>query len=85
VDQIKNRLGIPPGLRSCHTITVSGYFIEGHVPVDAILRLLEQRPAIAGIALPGMPPGAPGMGGVKTGPLVVYAVSPEGVRVFGKL
>jgi hypothetical protein len=85
VDQIKNRLGIPPGLRSCHTITVSGYFIEGHVPVDAILKLLEQRPAIAGIALPGMPPGAPGMGGVRTGPMLIYAVTPAGVEVFDRL
>ena len=85
MDQVKRRLSIPPEMRSCHTITVGGYFIEGHVPVEAIVKLLEERPPVAGIALPGMPPGSPGMGGERTGPLVIYAVSPAGVRVFARL
>lgn len=82
---IKSRLGIPPEMWSCHTIEAGGYFIEGHVPVKAIERLLAERPPITGIALPGMPPGSPGMGGVRTGPLVIYAISPAGVRVFARL
>ena len=52
--------------------------IDGLVPVDVIQKLLKERPAIAGIALPGMPMGAPGMGGSKTGPFTIYAVSKDG-------
>lgn len=63
---------------------VGGYFIEGHVPVAAIARLLRDRPAVAGIALPGMPPGSPGMDGVQTGPLVVYAASDGAIREFAR-
>lgn len=59
---LKQRLGVPSELASCHTATVSGYVIEGHVPAADILRLLEERPAdIAGLAVPGMPLGSPGM------------------------
>jgi hypothetical protein len=55
------RLGVPDQLRSCHTASVGGYAIEGHVPAADILRLLRQRPAAAGLAVPGMPMGSPGM------------------------
>ncbi len=55
------RLGVPDDLRSCHTATIEGYAIEGHVPVEDIRRLLAERPAAAGIAVPGMPIGSPGM------------------------
>jgi hypothetical protein len=55
------RLGVPDDLRSCHTASVGGYAIEGHVPAADIVRLLRQRPAAAGLAVPGMPMGAPGM------------------------
>jgi hypothetical protein len=55
------RLGVPDELRSCHTASVGGYAIEGHVPAADILRLLRQRPAAAGLAVPGMPMGSPGM------------------------
>ena len=55
------RLGVPDDLRSCHTATVGGYAIEGHVPAADIRRLLRERPAAAGIAVPGMPMGSPGM------------------------
>lgn len=58
----KKRLGVPPALASCHTATVEGYVIEGHVPAMDILRLIAERPAgIVGIAVPGMPRGSPGM------------------------
>ncbi|MDR7537238.1 MAG: DUF411 domain-containing protein [Armatimonadota bacterium] len=79
---IKRRHRVPHDLASCHTAVAGGYFIEGHVPVAAIARLLRDRPAVAGIALPGMPPGSPGMGGVQTGPLVVYAASDSGISEF---
>lgn len=58
---IKVENGVPPGLQSCHTALIDGYLVEGHVPVEAIQRMLEERPAIAGIAVPGMPTGSPGM------------------------
>ena len=55
------RLGVPDHLRSCHTASVGGYAIEGHVPAADIRRLLAERPEAAGIAVPGMPMGSPGM------------------------
>ncbi len=58
---IKVEHGVPPGMQSCHTALVDGYVIEGHVPVESIQRMLEERPDIAGLAVPGMPTGSPGM------------------------
>jgi len=55
------RLGVPRALGSCHTGSVSGYLIEGHVPARDIQRLLRERPIAAGLAVPGMPRGSPGM------------------------
>jgi hypothetical protein len=56
-------VGVPDDVRSCHTAMVDGYAIEGHVPVEAIVQLLDERPAAVGLALPGMPSDSPGMGG----------------------
>ena len=58
---VKSQYQVPSQLWSCHTAIVDGYVIEGHVPVDAIERLLSERPDIAGLAVPGMPVGSPGM------------------------
>lgn len=58
---VKQQLGVPQALGSCHTATVGGYVIEGHVPAPDIARLLAQRPAATGLAVPGMPVGSPGM------------------------
>ena len=58
---IKQSHNVPPMLQSCHTAIVDGYVIEGHVPVEDIERLLSERPDIIGLAVPGMPPGSPGM------------------------
>lgn len=55
------QLGVPDDLRSCHTASIGGYAVEGHVPVEDIRRLLAERPDAAGIAVPGMPIGSPGM------------------------
>lgn len=54
---------VPDDAASCHTAIVDGYAIEGHVPVGAIMRLLDDRPDAIGLALPGMPSDSPGMGG----------------------
>jgi hypothetical protein len=58
---IKQQYGVPPHLQSCHTAVVDGYVVEGHVPVREVERLLLEKPAIAGIAVPRMPLGSPGM------------------------
>ena len=58
---IKRKYGVPAALESCHTALVEGYVVEGHVPADLIDRLLRERPRIAGLVVPGMPLGAPGM------------------------
>jgi hypothetical protein len=61
MDQRKDQLGVPQPVRSCHTAVVAGYLIEGHVPAADIRQLLERRPKAAGLAVPGMPAGTPGM------------------------
>jgi hypothetical protein len=61
------RLGIPVALGSCHTGEIAGYALEGHVPAREIFRLLKERPAAAGLAVPGMPVGSPGMDGPDYG------------------
>ena len=63
--EIKRTLGVPTGLTACHTAMVNGYLIEGHVPAADIDRLLTQKPKIAGLAVPGMPAGSPGMEGAS--------------------
>src|SRR5260370_12042961 len=76
--EISRKAGVPAELEGCHTMFVDGYVVDGHVPVRVIRRLLSERPAIAGITLPGMPTGSPGMTGNKTGPFKIYAVSKDG-------
>jgi hypothetical protein len=61
IDKVKHERGVPESAASCHTAVVNGYIVEGHVPADAVLKMLSEKPAIAGIAVPGMPMGAPGM------------------------
>ena len=59
---MRERLGVPRALQSCHTAEVGGYVVEGHVPADVVRRLLSEKPAdVAGLAVPGMPIGSPGM------------------------
>ena len=65
--------GVPEQLAGCHTMFVGEYVVEGLVPADIVKRMLAEKPAIKGVALPGMPSGAPGMPGPKAGPLTVYA------------
>lgn len=65
--QIRSRLGVAPQYGGCHTALVGGYAIEGHVPAADIRRLLKERPKAVGLAVPGMPVGAPGMDGPAYG------------------
>jgi hypothetical protein len=84
VDAIKARLGIPSELASCHTAELGNYAIEGHVPAGAIARLLAERPAAKGLAVPGMPIGAPGMGGSPPEVYEVVLFGPQGRRTFAR-
>ncbi len=61
LETIKEVLGVPELFQSCHTATVDGYIIEGHVPADDVSRLLREKPKATGLAAPGMPAGSPGM------------------------
>lgn len=61
VTPVKDRLGVPGALRSCHTSTIGEYVVEGHVPADVIKTMLGEQPGFAGLAVPGMPIGSPGM------------------------
>ena len=65
VKQTKDALKIPADSRSCHTTKIGKYYIEGHMPIEAIKKLLTEKPDIDGIVLPGMPSGSPGMPGIK--------------------
>ncbi len=76
--EMKETYGIPKELGSCHTAEVGGYIVEGHVPGDIIAEVLREKPDIVGLALPGMPAGAPGMGGSKRDPIEVLAINEEG-------
>lgn len=84
LDGLKHDLAIPTELKGCHTILLEDYVVEGHVPVEAIERLLAERPAVYGISVPGMPAGSPGMSGEREGPLVVMVYGEDGVRQFGR-
>lgn len=77
---LKQALGVPSSMASCHTAIVGDYFIEGHVPVEDVTRLLSERPDARGLAVPGMPVGSPGMespsGEVQ--PYTVYLINRDG-------
>ena len=65
---------VPPQLEGCHLITMDGYVVVGHVPIEPIRKLLAERPKLIGISIPGMPVGLPGMEGPRSEPLAVYEI-----------
>jgi hypothetical protein len=75
--------GVPEALVGCHTTLVDGYVVEGHVPVNTLIRLLTERPDINGISLPGMPAGSPRMFGEKAGPFTIYEIGNGPTKVYG--
>jgi hypothetical protein len=84
LSEIKRSSGVPAKLESCHTALVGGYVIEGHVPADLVRKVLAEKPKISGLAVPGMPVDAPGMGHGKT-PYDVIAWDKTGrTSVFAK-
>lgn len=78
MDAIKSELKISRQLESCHTAKIGEYFVEGHIPIEAIKKLMTEKPDIAGIAMPGMPSGSPGMPGRKSREWVIYSVNNDG-------
>jgi hypothetical protein len=82
---LKQKHGVAPALASCHTALVGGYVVEGHVPAAEVKRLLAERPALVGLAVPGMPMGSPGMEGPRTDPYQVLGLQKEGgTQVFAR-
>ncbi len=79
---IKQKYNIPLEMQSCHTTIIGKYFIEGHVPLEAINKLFKELPDIDGIALPGMPIGTPGMPGEKEEPYIIYQLIDGKFSVF---
>jgi hypothetical protein len=82
---VRNQFNVPLQIQSCHTAIVDGYIIEGHVPVDEIERLLDERPEIVGLAVIGMPAGSPGMddGSLTQGTFDVLSFDKSGnIEVF---
>jgi hypothetical protein len=67
--------GVPEELDGCHISMIDGYVVIGHVPIDAIRKLLAERPKIIGISIPGMPTGLPGMPGLRPEPIAIYAIA----------
>lgn len=83
LSRIKRQYSVPNDLEACHTVVIGNYAIEGHVPVEMVDRLLAEKPALKGIALPGMPLGSPGMNGTKLAPFAVYGFGRGRPSVFG--
>lgn len=79
VDVYKNENQIPDSLRSCHTSRIGKYIVEGHIPMEAIEKLLKEKPDIKGIGMAGMPIGSPGMPGKKDGPFIIDVISNDGL------
>ncbi len=85
MNSIKSEAGITRQLASCHTAIISGYVIEGHVPAVDIKRLLKERPNVAGLTVPGMPMGSPGMEGSRQDSYDVLTFSRKGeTTVFSR-
>jgi hypothetical protein len=78
VEAIKSEHHIPRHMQSCHTTVVGDYAVEGHVPVEAIDKLLQEQPEFSAIAMPGMPSGSPGMPGAKRGMFTVHGITEDG-------
>lgn len=78
VAPIRARNGVPPRLGSCHTATVGGYVVEGHVPAEDVRRLLKERPQVLGLSAPAMPAGSPGMDVPNSPPYTVVSFTRDG-------
>ena len=78
--EIGRKAGVPKDLEGCHTVFVGDYLVSGHVPIQFVRRILDERPQIAGITLRGMPAGSPGMDGEKTETFTIFAFTKDGKK-----
>jgi len=78
MNKIKTDKGVPAQLRSCHTAVINGYVVEGHVPAEDIKKLLSEKRKVAGLSVPQMPMGSPGMEGSRKDPYKVYEFDQKG-------
>ncbi|WP_099864918.1 DUF411 domain-containing protein [Pararhizobium haloflavum] len=76
--QMGREAGIPDKFQGCHLSMIDGYVVSGHVPIATVEKMLTERPDIAGVTLPGMPMGSPGMGGTKEGPFEMLEITKSG-------
>ncbi|PIZ76054.1 hypothetical protein COY05_02635 [Candidatus Peregrinibacteria bacterium CG_4_10_14_0_2_um_filter_38_24] len=80
VDAYKKTNNIPDSLKSCHTTRIGKYVIEGHIPMEGISKLLEEKPDALGIGMPGMPSSSPGMPGPKNMPFIMNLITNDGQK-----
>jgi hypothetical protein len=75
MQSVKEKYDISPIMESCHTMIINDYVVEGHVPIEVVKKLLTEKPNIAGISLPDMPAGSPGMPGIKKDSFIIYSLA----------
>jgi hypothetical protein len=86
INSLMDKYNIPKDLRSCHVIILENYIIVGHVPIEAINKLMFEKPKIRGISLPGMPSGSPGMDGTKKEIFIIYSFDFDGnINIFMRI
>lgn len=84
MEEIKEKYNIPSSVYSCHTTVMEGKVVEGHIPVEGIVALLEND-SVSNIGMPGMPSGSPGMPGAKSSPFTIYSFDETEVNEFIKI
>lgn len=85
MQSIRDKYGISTEMESCHTMVIDDYFIEGHMPFEAIEKLVSEKPDIDGIALPDMPSGTPGMPGEKMEEWIIYSLKDGQISEFMRI
>ena len=85
MQSIRDKYGISTNMESCHTMVIDDYFVEGHMPFEAIEKLLSERPDIDGIALPDMPSGTPGMPGEIREEWIIYSLKDGQISEFMRM
>lgn len=84
LDEMNRKAGIANNYQSCHLTMIDNYTISGHIPINAVNRLIKERPAIQGITLPGMPAGSPGMPGLKSETFTIYTIGDKPSKIYAR-
>ncbi|MCH7730210.1 hypothetical protein IID21_01615 [Patescibacteria group bacterium] len=85
MNSVKQAHNIPSSMQSCHTAIIGDYFVEGHIPLEVVDKLLAEKPNLDGIALPGMPAGSPGMPGIKSEEFIIYGLKDGQVSEYTRI